>query len=143
MNTRFLLWFIIAASMAAAINSGRADEPPTPGRASRLAPPSEAGCNRNQLTSWFGVVSGYRREAEQTWLEISTDYDTVEQVTIAPAGPTGFLTHYLLWGEPFTENDWAVIETSPGVLNPGMRAIVWVCDDGITAPLVDWQPPRE
>ena len=48
------------------------------GRSGRLRPPTTLACDRNHLTSYTGAVSGYRREADQTWLEISTDEDTVD-----------------------------------------------------------------
>lgn len=111
--------------------------------AGRLMPPELLTCDRNQLTSWFGKVSGYRRSASETWLEISTDYDTVEQATLKHGDAADASARYLLWGEPFTAQDWSRIERAPGVLIDGMRAVVWVCEDGKTPPVVDWQPPRE
>jgi len=109
----------------------------------RIRPPASLTCDANHLTSWFGVVSGYRREDKQTWLQISTDYDTVEQLTIDHAGQPDASAHYLLWQEPFTAADWNKIEKSKGVLIEGMRAIAWICDDGKTAPVIDWQPAQD
>lgn len=109
----------------------------------RIAPPAAITCDPNHLTAWFGVVSGYRRGRTQTWLRISTDYDTVEQTTLDHAGAADASVHYLLWGAPFTAKDWPAVEQAPGRLLRGMRAVVWVCDDGKTAPVVDWQPARE
>lgn len=113
------------------------------GRSSRLRPPATLACDRNHLTSYTGAVSGYRRDAEQTWLEISTDEDTVEAVTVAHAGQADASAHYLLRGETFTANDWPAIEAGKGKLIEDMRATAWVCDDGVTAPVIDWQPPLE
>ena len=111
------------------------------GRSGRLRPPATLACDRNHLTSYTGAVSGYRRDADQTWLEISTDEDTVEAVTVEHAGQPDASAHYLLRGEAFTANDWAAIEAAKGKLVENMRATAWVCDDGATAPVIDWQPP--
>lgn len=107
----------------------------------RIAPPASISCDRNQLTSWTGKVSGYRRQEKTTWLEISTDERTFEHTTIEHAGAADALTHYLLWGEQFRQADWQVIESSPGKLINGMRATAWICSDGKTPPVIDWQPP--
>ena len=45
-------------------------------------------------------------------------------------------------GAEFKAEDWKRIEGRPGHLKPGMRAIVWVCDDGST-PVVDWRPAEK
>jgi hypothetical protein len=112
-------------------------------RSGRIRPPALVTCDRNHLTSWSGRVSGYRRDSEQTWLEISTDEDTVEQTTVQNEGKPDASAHFLLWGESFAEQDWSKIESAEGVLIDGMRAVAWVCDDGVTAPVVDWQPAQE
>ena len=109
----------------------------------RLRPSPALACDRNQLTSYSGVVSGYRRDKDSTWIQIATDEDTVEAVTVPHDGDADPNAHYQLWGEPFTAADVARIETSPGVLIDGMRAIAWACDDGKTAPVIDWQPKRD
>ena len=109
----------------------------------RLRPSPALACDRNDLTSYSGVVSGYRRNKDITWLEISTDEDTVEPVTVPHAGLADATAHYWLWGAPFTAANNASIEASPGVLIAGMRAVAWVCDDGKTPPVVDWQPKRD
>lgn len=106
----------------------------------RLAPPPAITCDRNQLTSWTGEVTGYRRMEDKTWLEISTDEDTVEQTTIDHAGQPDASARYLLWGETFLESNWFDIEQSPGKLIDGIRATAWICLDGATAAIVDWQP---
>ena len=109
----------------------------------RHAPLPAVTCDRNQLTSWFGTVSGYRKESGKTWLQISTDYDTVEEVTLDHPDQADATAFYRLWGEPFQASDWPAIEATPGVLIPGMRATAWICEDGQTPPLIDWQPSRE
>jgi len=108
----------------------------------RIAPPPAISCDRNQLTSWTGKVSGYRRGDKVIWIEISTDEQTVEQATIEHDGWADAASRYLLWGDPFTHADWTAIESSPGKLMDGMRATVWICSDGMTPPVIDWQPDR-
>ena len=129
-----------------------AQETPLPGAAQSDAPAQSSGrlrpspalaCDRNNLTSYSGVVSGYRREKDSTWIEISTDEDTVEGVTVPHDGKGGASSHYWLWGAPFTAADTTRIEKSPGVLVDGIRAVAWVCDDGKTPPVIDWQPIRD
>lgn len=113
-------------------------EPPA-ANTGRLRPPPLA-CDRNHLTSWRGRVTGYRREEQQTWLEISTDYDTVETLTLPHPQAGDASGFYRLNGRDFTDADWRAIESAAGTLREGMRAIAWVCDDGVTPPVIDWQP---
>lgn len=110
--------------------------------AGRLAPPPGISCDRNHLTSWTGKVSGYNRDEQSIWIEISTDAGTVEQTTIHHKGFTDASTHFLLWGMPFKHSDWTAIEATPGNLIDGMRATVWVCSDGKTPAVIDWRPDR-
>lgn len=110
--------------------------------ARRMAPPEVVACDRNQLTSYTGAVTGYRRDGDELWLQISTDWDTIEQVQVEVGPAAGTVTQFLLRGDPFTVADWSVLEQSPGVLHDDMRATAWVCLDGKTPPLVDWMPPR-
>ncbi len=106
-------------------------------------PPATLVCDRNQLTSWTGEVTGYRRESDQTWIEIHTDEQTVESTTIEHPDKVDASEHYLLWAQPFTQEDWQTVEQLPGVLLPGMRATAWICNDGVTPALIDWQPPLD
>ena len=106
--------------------------------AGRIMPPAGASCPRNDLTSYFGHVVGYRRTRDSVWLRIATDYDTVEEVT-APAN----IARFLYQGERFTAKDWPRIERKPGVLLKGIRATAWVCRDGKTPPLIDWNGAAE
>ncbi len=133
--TVLLAGMFLSCTTLARDNGGR--------RGGRLAPPSAISCDRNQLTSWTGEVSGYRREETFTWLQISTDEQTVEQTTVSHDDAADASARYLLWGEPFTQADWKAIETSPGKLINGMRATAWICSDGKTPPVIDWQPRRD
>ena len=65
----------------------------------------------------------------------------VEATTLSHPGAEDASAHYLFNGQPFTAADWSAIESAPGVLREGMRATAWVCDDGVTPPVIDWQPP--
>ena len=107
----------------------------------RLRPPQGIACERDQLTSYSGRVTGYKPGAASTWIEIHTDEDTVEAITLEHAGRPDASARYLLRGEAFTAKDRAKIESAPGTLRRGMRAVAWVCLDGKTPPLLDWQPP--
>ena len=106
----------------------------------RLRPPPLA-CDRNELTSWRGVVSGYRRGDHESWLQISTDDDTVEEATLAHPDAPDASAFYRFNGQPFTAADRNAIESAPGTLRAGMRATAWICLDGVTPPVIDWQPP--
>ena len=111
--------------------------------AGRIMAPARVSCDPNQLTAYFGHVVGYRRSAKQTWLRIATDYGTSEEVTVSHGGASDGSAHFLLRGQPFGKQDWAVIESKPGVLRKGTRATAWVCGDGKTAPLIDWNGAAE
>lgn len=111
-------------------------------RMGRLAPSALISCDHNQLTSWTGIVTGYQRLEKTSWLEISTDADTVEHTTLEHDGSSDASSFYLLWGEPFKQTDWKAIEIAPGVLISGMRATAWICSDGNTPPVIDWQPSQ-
>lgn len=136
---RICLFAVLSVPVSHAV----AAQDPGAGRGARIAPPAAITCERNQLTSWTGSVTGYRRTQDCTWLEISTDADTVEQTTVPHGGSTDASSRFLLWGEPFGPSGWAAIESSPGQLKDGMRATAWICLDGITGPVVDWQPEHD
>ena len=106
--------------------------------AGRIMPPAGASCPRNDLTSYFGHVVGYRRTRDSVWLRIATDYDTVEEVT-APADTRRFQYQ----GRPFTAKDWPRIERKPGVILAGTRVTAWVCGDGRHPVLLDWNGAAE
>jgi hypothetical protein len=111
-----------------------------PGRAPRLQPPPGIGCARDQLTAYAGRVRSYRRAPGVVFLEIATDWGTIEPVTLSVAEGADPAARFLLNGARFAAGDWARIEVAPGRLRPGLRATAWVCDDG-GAPLIDWAPP--
>jgi hypothetical protein len=107
----------------------------------RLAPPETAGCARDHLTLYSGLVISYRRVVGRTTLRIRTDWDTTETVSIRHPGGKDPSPWFLIERATFTAADWVRIEASPGKLKPSMRAAAWVCDNGSPS-VVDWQPPR-
>jgi hypothetical protein len=134
-------FIIFSSSLMACSDPAHSQAPAL--RAGRIMPPATLVCDRNQLTSWTGEVTGYRRESDQTWIEIHTDEETVESTTIEHQGKADPVAHFLVWSQAFTERDWTRIEQSPGVLRPGMRAAAWICSDGKTPPVINWQPQQD
>jgi rhodanese-related sulfurtransferase len=107
----------------------------------RVAPARGLECDRNELTLYDGLVTVYRRRKGSTFLRISTNFDTTEEVTIRHPGTDDPSRFYLLNGEPFKSSDWRLIERRKGVLRAGMRANVWVCRDNPSVqPVADWRP---
>ena len=106
----------------------------------RPLPPATLSCERNQLTSWQGEVRDYRRTESSTRLTIDTDSETVEELSLDFGTKEALRPLFLIQGRPFTDDDWSRIEPSPGQLKEGMRAIVWVCLDEQTRPIIDWRP---
>ena len=136
---RLLRPFLIGGMALVAAGSLLSREPAMAERG-RIRPPAASQCDRNQLTSYSGRVSGYKPGAASTWIEISTDEDTIEAVIVPHGGEADASARYLLRGEAFTAKDWPNIEASAGKLVSGMRVVAWVCLDGKTEPLIDWQP---
>ena len=106
----------------------------------RIAPPEGIKCSRNNLTSYNGKILAFRRQPERTTIRVRTDWETTEQVVLRYAKNEAPIKWFLLNGEPFESDDWKLIESSRNRLRPGVRANIWVCDDG-TNPIVDWRPP--
>jgi hypothetical protein len=129
---------LLAAALLACAPTTAQDTPPQ--RVGRLAPPAGVACDRNQLTSWTGVVTDYRRGVESTWIEIHTDAETIERTEIDHAGQADAAAYYLFRGEAFSADAWPKIERSPGRLVEGMRATAWICLDDQTSAVIDWQP---
>jgi hypothetical protein len=109
--------------------------------AQRIAPASPLKCDRNHLTSFMGRVVSYRRDSTHIAIRMRTDEKTNESFEIKLVDGDSAEKHFLMRGEIFQPNDWQAVEASRSVLKPGMRAIIWVCDDG-SAPVIDWRPPE-
>lgn len=110
---------------------------PSPAAGGRLRPPDAVKCDPNNLTSFAGKVTSYRRGKDATVLVMHTSADTVETIKVAHAGKDPRHS-YLIEAQPFTAADWKRIESKKGVLLPGMSAVAWVCGNGVT--IVDWRP---
>jgi hypothetical protein len=121
---------VIVAALLAAASDAAAQ------RDSRQRAPDTFACDRNNLTVYTGVVRTYQRRAGSTTLQIRTDFDTTEQVTLRHPGTDDPSAHFRMLGEPFTAADWNRIESRKGVLRAGTRAAAWVCNDGRV--MVDW-----
>jgi hypothetical protein len=107
----------------------------------RPIPPPELKCDRNDLTSYDGLIIAYRRRVGSTFLRIKTDFDTTEEITIRHRGTDNPSKFFMLNGLSFMKSDWARIEKRRGVLKNGMRANVWVCRGNPSIqPVVDWRP---
>src|SRR5687768_1150327 len=129
---RLLWWVMLVHSTVAA----------TAAPLQRLRPPEKIRCSRDHLTSFTGRVLGFKRNNNETFLRMRTDEDTTEAFTLRHPGKGSAAEWFLLRGKVFEPSDWKRIETRRNKLHPGVRATVWVCDDGST-PVVDWQPPKE
>ena len=108
------------------------------GTDSRLRPPSSLACDRNQLTSHTGVLRSYVRGETVTEIGIHTDEDTDESVSVPSKGAFP-APAFLANGKPFVAADLARLESAPGVAREGLRLTAWVCLDGRTPPVIDWQ----
>ncbi len=144
MNNSNGLWLAFAAMLpmtACIFEPGglvpREAEPAPAARGGRLMPPATLACERNDLTSYTGIVTEYRRTESMTRVVIRTDADTTETVEVQHDAAA---SAYLINGKPFTTDDWRRIESAAGVLKPGTRITAWVCLDGVTEAVLDWRP---
>lgn len=108
----------------------------------RLRPPPGLPCTRDGLTSFTGVVTAYRRGPAELRLTVKTDDGTAEKFTWRWKKGEDAERWMLFAGERFTSARWREIEKAPGVLKPGARVTVWVCQGG-AQPVLDWQAPRQ
>lgn len=114
----------------------------------RIAPPSALKCSRDHLTSFTGKVIAYRRSPTRVFLRVRTDEETTESFSLKLTKAEDATKFFLLRGDAFNSNDWALIESSTGKLRQStgamgtMRATVWVCDDR-SNPVISWQPPEK
>jgi rhodanese-related sulfurtransferase len=114
------------------------EEVAPPPRGGRLAPPAGVSCDRNDLTSYAGLVKRYRRQKGKTTLTIDTSAGTTETVVLLHPGTSDPSRWYLIGGTAFTAKDWSRIERRKGVLKPDTSAVAWVCTGG--ANFIDWRP---
>ena len=105
----------------------------------RPRPPESIKCSRDRLTAFQGNVTAYSRAKQDMTLRVRTDEDTTENFSLKWAADEQPDTWMLMRGQPFKAGDWKLIESAPGKLFEGTRAIVWVCADG-PKPVIDWRP---
>jgi hypothetical protein len=108
----------------------------------RIAPPDRLDCPRDHLTVFTGRVRSMRRERDRTIIEIRTDWDTSERVTVIHPKTGDPSPWFLLNAAPFHADDWRRIESAPNQLRPAVRASAWVCADGRN-PVIQWDSPSE
>jgi hypothetical protein len=97
-------------------------------------------CDRNQLTSFTGVVTGWMRNDAEARLRMNTDAETRESFTLRFEKGTPPEKWFLLGGQVFRPEDWVKVEAAPGRLRPGVGATVWVCEGSVN-PTIDWRLP--
>ncbi|WDE00316.1 hypothetical protein SG35_006655 [Thalassomonas actiniarum] len=109
----------------------------------RLRVPDYFSCERNLVTSWHGVISGYQRNDNSLDIEVSTDADTVELLTLNYTHPNELLSRFYLHDRPFNDLDWDKIESSSGIIKKKIPVTVWLCEDQKTKPLINWRPRKQ
>jgi hypothetical protein len=105
----------------------------------RIRPPDSIRCDPNHLTSFTGRILSYQRSPGRVSIRMRTDEATTESFKLNFRRTEDAARWFLLRGEEFKRSDWTLVERSRYRLRQGMRATVWVCDDG-TNPIVDWRP---
>jgi len=130
-HAKFLLFVALFICLSATVGAGQRG---------RIRPPDLIKCDLNHVTSFTGTILSYRRSASRLVLRVRTDEATTEEFTLKFARGADATKSFLLHGEEFKASDWSLIERSRYRLKrPGMRATVWVCDDG-SNPTIDWRP---
>ena len=114
-----------------------------PAGADRLRVPSYLTCERNLVTSWTGTVTHYEREQGKLVIEMVTDADTFEQLTLELPTKSELQQHFYLDNQPFEDKNWYWLEVKEGELAASRSATVWLCLDNKTKPVINWIPnPR-
>ena len=105
-------------------------------RGGRLAPPAALACDRNQLTSFEGVLIRHESKNGMDHVTLETDWGSEERFVV---DTTSEPPHYLVNGEPAEDDTWQ--ELLPGCDGAGesLRLIAWVCSDPEQV-VIDWRP---
>ncbi len=111
-----------------------------PDHPGRFAPPPSVTCDGRYLDSFNGPVTSYERGDGSITITVQTQSGAFETVKIDYVDTDSKAPYFLYQGQPFTDDDWARIEVEPGVLMEGMGVTAWVCKDGETGTILDWQP---
>lgn len=110
-----------------------------PAALGRIATPSWIPCDRSEVNGYIGRVIRYERREQETEIEIHTDWDTTEVVTLRHA-PGAAASHFRIDTDPFREQDWQAIEQERGRLRPNVRVQAWVCQTAGNPTVIDWRP---
>ena len=102
-------------------------------------PPASVSCEFDKVIAYNGIVTDYRRTTTSIKVTISTDRGTDETITIHQKDGI-FAPYFLLFNRDFREPDWLLIEADTNQVIAGVRATAWICLDGETPPVIDWQP---
>ncbi|USD20633.1 hypothetical protein MJO52_16365 [Microbulbifer variabilis] len=105
--------------------------------------PGYVACNRNQLTSWQGEVTKLVRTGNSVKVWISTDYDTKESLELTMPSWKALLGQFRLQGKEFLESDWGKVTDPQAGLRPGVRAVIWLCENKAYPTVINWQPRPE
>ncbi|MFS1525294.1 hypothetical protein ACL7TT_14485 [Microbulbifer sp. 2304DJ12-6] len=108
----------------------------------RLAIPAYITCNHNQLTAWMGEIQYLNHQAGTLSLALTTDYQTDESLQLQYPTEAILLAQMRLHSAPFTKDDWRQLYESDGTLRNKLRAVIWLCEDSNTKPVINWQPPK-
>ncbi|MEW5249081.1 hypothetical protein [Microbulbifer sp. 2201CG32-9] len=107
----------------------------------RLAVPPYLTCDPNQLTAWMGEILHLDRQGNRISLRMSTDFDTQESLQVDYQTEAALMEHMRLDGVPFSQGDWSRLYQPDGKFRDKLRAVIWLCEDRETQPVINWQPP--
>ena len=105
----------------------------------RVGAPDWLPCDRSDVNGYMGQVVRYTRSDREIAIEIHTDWDTTENVTLR-FQPGEAESHLRLVAEPFRASDWPRIESAPGAILPGTRVQAWVCNTPGNPTILDFRP---
>ncbi|AWF82445.1 hypothetical protein BTJ40_17360 [Microbulbifer sp. A4B17] len=111
--------------------------------AQRLSVPEYVTCDRNQLTSWQGVITKLERERNGVKVWISTDHGTNEYMHLTMPNWQEVLGQFRLRSKPFQNVDWEGLFDAKGRVEHGVRAVIWLCNLEAVSPVINWLPPLE
>ncbi|WP_226649591.1 hypothetical protein [Microbulbifer variabilis] len=74
----------------------------------------------------------------ELWME--TDDGTSEHLKLSMPSWSDLLEQFRLWGDVFHASDWEKLVDPEAHLWPGVRAVIWLCDEEDHQPMINWQP---
>ncbi|WP_444919794.1 hypothetical protein ACJJID_12690 [Microbulbifer sp. CnH-101-G] len=75
----------------------------------------------------------------ELWME--TDDGTSEYLKLSMPGWSELLEQFRLAGNVLKPGDWQKVSAPESGLRPGVRAVIWLCEDKSYPPVINWQPP--